>query len=261
MIRWESTAQVWGISGNLGGGKSLSAVCMIVDALKRGWYVVTNMDLRTDLLSKECGYDVSSVVRRVDMEDSDPLSWPSGSPRGSGGNKRVVVVLDEVAEWFDQYSGTSPQVRGFLSWLRHSSKRSQDVVLIVQRKEYLAKSLRILVSRWVWCEDLAVWRIPVLRIRIPFCRGLVMRNVSDRIGNILQYLDCISKAEYGRFYNTAQCLVSKPGEVVVYDTPFKYRPPLIPFPVFVSLLVFLGSTLYLLYVYRSSPALVLDPVF
>lgn len=252
MIRWESTAQVWGISGNLGGGKSLSAVAMIVDALKRGWFIVTNMDLRIDLLSNECGYDTRSVIMRVDMDDSDPLSWPSGSPRGSGGNKRVVVVLDEVAEWFDQYSGTSPAVRNFLSWLRHSSKRSQDVILIVQRKEYLAKSLRILVSRWVWCEDLAVWRIPVLRIRIPFCRGLVMRNVSDRIGNILQYLDCISKAEYGRFYNTAQCLVSKPGESVEYSSPFKYRPPALPGSVFLCLIVLLVSTVYLLYVAGGS---------
>ena len=228
MIQWESTSQVWGISGNLGGGKSLTAVSMLVDALSRGWFVVTNMDLHHKVLSAYLGYDSRQMVLRVDMDESDPVSWPTGSPRGSGGKKRVIVVLDEVAEWFDQYSGTSPKVRGFLSWLRHSSKRSQDVILIVQRKEYLAKSLRILVARWVWCEDLAVWRVPVLRIRLPFCRGYVMRNVSDRLGNCLKYLDVCSKSFYGRFYSTSQCLISAPGEAEEYGTPLARRDALSP---------------------------------
>lgn len=247
MIRWESTSQVWGISGNLGGGKSLTAVGQIVDALRRGWFIVTNMDLNILLLSRECGYDVSSMISRVDLEESDPLSWPCGSPRGSGGGKRVVVVLDEVAEWFDQYSSTSSPVKNFLSWLRHSSKRSQDVILIVQRKEYLAKSLRILVARWIWCEDLAVWRVPVLRIRLPFCRGLVMRNVSDRLGNVLQYLDCISKSYYGQFYNTAQCLVSAPGQAVEYASPNRTSSDGIPLAVYLCGMSFVIVSIYLLY--------------
>lgn len=245
MINWESTSQVWGISGNLGGGKSLTAVSMLVDALSRGWFVVTNMDLNHDTLSAYLGYDSRQMVLRVDMDETDPLSWPAGSPRGSGGKKRVVVVLDEVAEWFDQYSGSSQQVRGFLSWLRHSSKRGQDVILIVQRKEYLAKSLRILVARWVWCEDLAVWRVPVLRIRLPFCGGLVMRNVSDRLGNCLKYLDCVSKSFYGRFYSTSQCLVSKAGEAEVYGTVCVRRDFFSPSDAlrFVFALLLLASTL------------------
>lgn len=251
MIRWESTAQVWGISGNLGGGKSLSAVCFIHDALSRGWFVVTNMDLNLRALSADIGFDVSPLVMRVDMDESDPLRWPVGSPRGSGGDKRVLVVLDEVAEWFDQYSSTSQKVKDFLSWLRHSSKRSQDVVLIVQRKEYLAKSLRILVARWVWCEDLAVWRVPVLRFRLPFCKGFVMRNVSDRLGNVLQYLDVISKSRFGRFYNTAQCLVSKPGEAVEYASVVKRSAPSFPDVLIYAFFLYLFSVVYLLSSVRS----------
>lgn len=227
-IRWEQTSQVWGICGNLGGGKTLSGVAMVADALSRGWYVCTNVHLNEDKLSAWLGYDCRKMIRYVDLEEDDPLKWPAGSPRGSGGKKRVVVLLDEVAEWFDQYSGASKEVRRFLSWLRHTSKRSQDVILVVQRKEYLAKSLRILVARWVWCEDLAVWRVPVLRIRLPFCGGLVMRNVSDRLGNVLQYLDCISKREWGRYYQTAQCLVSGAGEVEEYASCFVRRDYMTP---------------------------------
>lgn len=250
MIDYETTSQVWGICGNLGGGKSLTAVSMLVDALSRGWYVVTNMELNHNALTDYLGYDSRKMVSRVDLDDSDPSSWPSGSPRGSGGKKRVVVVLDEVAEWFDQYSSTSENVRRFLSWLRHSSKRSQDVILIVQRKEYLAKSLRILVARWVFCEDLAVWRVPVLRIRLPFCSGLVMRNVSDRLGNCLKYLDTCSKSFYGKFYSTSQCLArgmsaNEYATVLVRDevSTFDF------FTVFCFLLLLVSSA-YLMHLYR-----------
>lgn len=229
-IRWERTSQVWGVCGNLGGGKTLTGVAMVVDALERGWYVVTNVHLRYDLLSQRLGYDARRMVREVDMDGIDddehsPKHWPAGSPRGSGGKKRVVVLLDEVAEWFDQYSGSSPQVRGFLSWLRHTSKRSQDVILIVQRREYLAKSLRILVARWIWVEDLAVWRVPVLKVRLPFCGGFCMRNVRDRVGNILQSLQLVRKAEYGQYYDTAQCLMSAPGEVEEYGEALSRADP------------------------------------
>lgn len=205
-MQLERTAQVWGITGNLGGGKTLSAVEVAVRAIASDYYVCTNIDLHIDILARELGDRVRGLYCRIDLEQDDPDAWPWGDPRGSGGSRRVLVILDEVAEWFDQFSGTSPAVRRFLSWLRHSSKRGQDVFLVVQRKEYLAKSLRILVSRWVWVEDLAVWRLPHFRIRLPFCGGLVMRYVSDRLGNSIQPLEFAKKARWGKYYNTAQLL-------------------------------------------------------
>lgn len=226
-MRLESTAQIWGITGNLGGGKTLSAVEMAVRAIASDYFVVSNIDLRMDRVCSLLGERARSLYKRCDLSTDDPDSWPWGDPRGSGGSRRVLVILDEVAEWFDQYSGTSPQVRGFLSWLRHSSKRGQDVVLVVQRKEFLAKSLRILVARWVWVEDLAVWRMPGLRIRVPFCRGLVMRYVSDRLGNSIQPLEFASKSRWGQYYYTAQLLSGSMR--MPYEVPPRVCPPAIPF--------------------------------
>lgn len=218
-MKLEVTPQIWGISGNLGGGKTLSAVEMAVRAMASGYFVCTNIQLKMEDVVSELGSRARGLFRLVDPEGDDPSSWPCGDPRGSGGNRRVLVILDEVAEWFDQYSGSSPVVRRFLSWLRHSSKRGQDVVLIVQRKEFLAKSLRILVSRWIWVEDLAVWRIPKFRIRVPFCSGLVMRYVSDRLGNSIQPLEFSSKSRWGRFYSTAQILSDS------LSMPYELPPP------------------------------------
>lgn len=221
-MKLEATAQVWGITGNLGGGKTLSAVEMAVRGLACDYFVVSNIELCMDEVCRDLGERVRGLYMRVDLDSADPNSWPCGDPRGSGGSRRVLVILDEVAEWFDQYAGSSPQVRKFLSWLRHSSKRGQDVVLVVQRKEFLAKSLRILVARWVWVEDLAVWRLPKIRMRLPFCKGLVMRYVSDRLGNSIQPLEFSKKARWGQYYHTAQLLsgsMAMPYEIPPYEEP------------------------------------------
>lgn len=224
-MRFEATPQVWGISGNLGGGKTLTAVSFAVVALRRRWMVCTNVHLDVSRLSADLRFDVSSLVRTLDdLDEVDWLSLPAGSPRGSGGRKRVVVVLDEVAEWFDQFSAMSAPVKRFCSWLRHTSKRGQDVFLIVQRQEYLAKALRILCTRWVWCEDLAVWRVPVVKIHLPFCAHLVMRAYYDKNKQPIAPIDTVRKSDYGRYYNTAQNLAG--GDVYEYDAP----PPPPPVP-------------------------------
>lgn len=225
-MQLESTAQIWGITGNLGGGKTLSAVEMAVRAMASDMFVVTNIDLRMDQVSSVLGNRARALYRRIDLATDDPNDWPCGDPRGSGGRRRVLVILDEVAEWFDQFSAASPSVRKFLSWIRHSSKRGQDVFLIVQRREFLAKSLRILVARWVIVEDLAVWRLPILKCRVPFAGGLVMRWVGDRLGNKIQPLEYSRKARWGRFYTTSQLLAGTMA--MPYEIPPRDPDPVLP---------------------------------
>lgn len=242
-MQLERTAQVWGISGNLGGGKTLSAVEIAVRSMASGYCIVTNIELDMNAVCGELGEWVRSLYRRVSLETDDPMTWPCGDPRGSGGDRRVLVIIDEVAEWFDQYSASSPSVRRFLSWLRHSSKRSQDVFLVVQRREYLAKSLRILVSRWVWVEDLAVFRIPKLRIKLPFMGGYIARSFFDRQGNSVQPLEFCNKRRWGRYYNTAQMLTGE-GLGAVYDRPSRPVPRVRDWLFWGSLAVWLADRMF-----------------
>ena len=233
MINLERTAQVWCICGNLGGGKTLTAVSMAVEAISNGYYVVSNVTLDIDALSKSVPHaaalyqhitvrneefdDEGNVVK---VEDFNPFTIPSGSPRGTVGGKRVLVILDECAEWFDQYANArSPMLRRVMSWLRHTSKRSQDVVFIVQRREYLNKNFRILVSRWIFVDDLAVWRMPVFHLPVPFCSGLCMANVFDKVDVRIQNVTFISKYRFGRYYNTAECLSTFGGVSAEYQLP------------------------------------------
>ena len=47
-IPLERTAQLWGISGNLGGGKTMTAVQFAVNAIRDGYFVVSNITLNVD---------------------------------------------------------------------------------------------------------------------------------------------------------------------------------------------------------------------
>lgn len=212
-IEWQ-TANVYGIYGHLGGGKTLTAVDIAVEFLRRGFPVDTNIKLR----------DVPNPDKYTfipDIFDYDPWKFHTGAPRGSSSRYRAAVILDEVAEAFDQYSSTSQRAKTFLSWLRHSSKRGQFVFLIVQKPEFLQKSLRLLVNRWIVCDDMEQFRVPVFRIKVPWLRPYVRRLVQDRYGNLIgRGPDYAQKSIFGRYYNTAQSIALEGRDVPdVQDAP------------------------------------------
>lgn len=197
-------ANVCGIYGHLGGGKTLTAVEIMVDFLRRGFPVVSNVSLRgvENLRGK---YQFIEDFSTVDF-----WSLPCGAPRGTSSPLRSAIAIDEAAEMLDQYSSNSPFTKSFLSWLRHSSKRGQFVFLIIQRPEFLVKSARLLVNRWILCDDLAQWRMPFLRIHVPFMSGFVRRLAFDRYGNQVSRGMCLgSKRTVGVYYDTAQSIATE----------------------------------------------------
>ena len=195
------TANVYGIYGHLGGGKTLTAVEISLWALSLGWTVTSNVELfHLEHLKGKYNF-----IR--DIADVDFWQLPCGAPRGSTDKFRSVIILDECAEFFDQYSGNAPIVKNFLSWLRHSSKRGQFVFLIVQQPEFINKSLRLLVNKWIVCQDMEQFYFPVLHFRIPFTRDLVWRRMFDKYGNLLSRgWNFADKRIIGRHYNTAQSI-------------------------------------------------------
>lgn len=222
------TANVYGVYGHLGGGKTLSSVAIMVDFLKRGFPVVSNVKLR-NIEGFKGQYTFIEDFAQVDF-----WSLPCGAPRGSKSSLRSLVCIDECAEFLDQYQSNSYFTKQFTSWLRHSSKRGQFVLLIIQRPEFLVKSVRLLVNKWVLCDDMAQLRLPILRIRNPFFNDCVRRILIDRLGNVISKgTNCINKYEYGRYYDTAQSIATEGhrAETVEYEEP----------PIDLSFLVFLGA--------------------
>lgn len=209
-------ANVCGIYGHLGGGKSLTAVEIMVDFLRRGFPAVSNIALR-GVSSFRGQYQFIEDFSTVDF-----WSLPCGAPRGTPSPLRSAIVIDEAAEMLDQYSSNSPFTKSFLSWLRHSSKRGQFVFLVIQRPEFLVKSARLLVNRWILCDDMAQWRMPFLRIHVPFMSGFVRRLAFDRYGNQVSRGMCLaSKRTIGVYYDTAQSIATEGKNI----TTVEYTPP------------------------------------
>lgn len=193
------SANVYGIYGHLGGGKSMTAVEIAVEFLARGFPVVSNIALRGVDSFPGCFHFVA------DFTTCDFWSLPCGAPRGDPSPYRSAVIIDESAEMLNQFSSTSAFTTQFLSWLRQSSKRGQFVFLIVQRPEFLVKSARLLVNVWILCDDMRQWRMPVFRVPVPFLGGFVRRLAFDRLGNQISRGMCLcAKDKISQYYNTAQ---------------------------------------------------------
>ena len=230
------SANVYGIYGHLGGGKSLTAVELSLNFLRLGWSVTSNILIR----SKSPKYHFIE-----DFQDVDFWSLPCGAPRGSDDPYRSVIVVDECAEFFDQYSSNSPYLKSFLSWLRHSSKRGQFVFLIVQKPEFISKSLRLLINKWIVCDDMEQFRLPYFKCRIPFTKGYVARRIFDRYGNLLSRgFNFASKSDIGRFYDTSQsiALQGRQNDFISSLPPAK-APSLLPF--------YLIAFLYVLFIFYN----------
>lgn len=230
------SANVYGIYGHLGGGKSLTAVELSLNFLRLGWSVTSNILIR----SKSPKYRFIE-----DFQDVDFWSLPCGAPRGSDDPYRSVIVVDECAEFFDQYSSNSPYLKSFLSWLRHSSKRGQFVFLIVQKPEFISKSLRLLINKWIVCDDMEQFRLPYFKCRIPFTKGYVARRIFDRYGNLLSRgFNFASKSDIGRFYDTSQSIALQGRQNdFISSLPPPKAPSLLPF--------YLIAILYVLFIFYN----------
>lgn len=240
--------QIWGITGNLGGGKSLTAVNLAVTSMAKGYFVCSNILLNIDAIAREYGEYVRRLYLHFDFDDPNfhPQNLPCGSPRGTRNPRRVLVIMDECAEWVDQYTtAKDPRIKQFWSWLRHTSKQNQDVILIVQRLEYLNKVLRLLISKWLIVDDLRVWRIPVFKCRLPFMGGYVMQRVFDRTKHLVQGPCLCSKSVWGKYYDTAQCLNTQ-----VAEARSQYRQPVI-LQNFYTLLFYVLASIFVFFVLVS----------
>lgn len=215
-IDWR-TANVYGVYGHLGGGKTLTAVEIMVYALQRGFRVVSNIQLRN--------HPNPELFQFIEnFEGVDFWSLPCGAPRGSPDPYRTCIVIDECAEFFDQYSSSSPYLKSFMSWLRHSSKRGQLVFAIVQKPEYIAKSLRLLINKWIMCDDMRQYRMSSLRIPLPFLFGYVRRLLLDRYGNVISRgMNLADKKVIGYYYDTAQS-IAVAGKTNTYVSTY-VKPP------------------------------------
>lgn len=180
-----------GIVGHMSGGKTLTAVTDLLQRLKTGHVVATNIRLNCRgvsaflnapcvqwkrnyyyLSEEETGYNVLGIA--------DYHTWPMGSPRGSSDydSRLVYIYLDEVSSLFDSITHSSQEnIKEVAVWARHTLKRGQVVYLIMQFSSELHKRLRNHITEYWSMVNTTNLRIPVLNFRLPrFLRGYIIRT-------------------------------------------------------------------------------------
>jgi hypothetical protein len=157
--------------GRLGGGKTYSATVRIVDHLRRGGLVATNVELRWErvvaYVADRFGVVVEpdQLIKLVDEQIGLFHRFtPSGTPQ-----LPVLIVIDEAHLNFNSrdYAKTDKLYRETLTFLTQSRKVHTDVVFISQSVLNMDKQFMRLVQ-FIWrFRDLSKWKIPGLGIKWP----------------------------------------------------------------------------------------------
>ncbi len=165
--------------GRLGGGKTYSAAVRMVDHIRRGGIICTNVELIWPAIK-------SYIADRFGLiaEDSQfiPLAdnqiglfhrfTPSGTPE-----LPVLVVIDEAHLTFNarDFAQTDKLYRETLTFLTQSRKVNTDVIFIAQSVLNMDKQFMRLVQ-FIWrFRDLARWKIPGLGINYPLKQILAVQ--------------------------------------------------------------------------------------
>lgn len=167
----------------MSGGKTYSAVRDMLERIRTGHIVVTNVELNLSACSDFLGVSVADLSNfywriRDDEDDlgpnevhvSDYDSWPCGSPRGSAtyDSDLVYIYLDEASSIFDAMtSGASESIKKVAAWARHTEKRGQMLYLIMQFENELHKRLRVHITEFIYCKNMSKVVVPILRCHLP----------------------------------------------------------------------------------------------
>ncbi|WP_319548100.1 zonular occludens toxin domain-containing protein [Desulfogranum marinum] len=138
-----------GFAGTPGSGKTYEAVKKILDNLKTGRIVYTNIDGILDPECKEmiktvCGLSDFALQRQLKPLAADELQdfWMHIEPA-------CLVVLDEVQNVFSSRDWSSDKNKFFGSWASTHRHHGFDVVLITQKMERIDSAVRALLE-WTY---------------------------------------------------------------------------------------------------------------
>lgn len=153
---------VYFVTGALGSGKGLAAVSRVQNYAQNGVKIAGNLDI---FLDKLCT-DINSKVTYTRVPDrptqADLLALGSGND-GYDPDQNSLLVLDELATWFNARTWNDKGRAGLLDWLVHSRKHGWDVILIAQSFETLDKQLiDLLMEYHVPMSNLSKINIPIL---------------------------------------------------------------------------------------------------
>ncbi len=153
---------IYFVSGKLGAGKGIVSVSRIVEAVRAGRRVATNLDLTLEavLPARIKAFDVIRLPDKPVL--SDLVALGPGNPTMDEA-RNGLIVLDELGTWFNARSWNDKARQPVIDWLIHSRKHGWDVIFIAQSLGMVDKQVReSLVEFSVRVRRLDRLRVPVL---------------------------------------------------------------------------------------------------
>ena len=206
----------YAITGRTGQGKGLCAVGLLMDYLKRGKPVATNVDLYLENYPNPYKRDLY-VVRVPDMPSYEILTAiGDGNPNPKDEDENGLLYYMEATNFLDSRKWNAPGREGLNQWFRERRKYGWDVAFDLQDLNTMDSRVKDSVIDYeVRAIFIRALRIPVIttiikmitgkrRVLLPkFCRFHVakMRNIELDLN---EDTETYRGRDYYPLYNTAQ---------------------------------------------------------
>lgn len=152
------------VTGKLGQGKGLFSINKMMDYLREGKPVITNMDIFPENFPRKFRWNQNIRIYRVPDEPTsdDILSCGRGNdtmdPEENG-----ICMLDELVTWFNSKDWNSPNAKKLNKLLVHLRKLGWDGVFQVQSIESMnSEAVRNIITSHAVCNKLTKLHVPVL---------------------------------------------------------------------------------------------------
>ena len=176
-------------TGNIGSGKSYSAVERIYQHLLRGGHVYTNIALVQGAVIRQAlldGFEIDFPVQYHFLNNEQILDFPRHISSGSS-SAPVLVVIDEIHLYFNSRDWQKTG-KGILTFLSQTRKLHVNIMGITQHEANLDGQFRRLVQ-FIWRHtDLAKVVIPVFQIplNIPIIQAAMFDGQVPSIKYMVQ---------------------------------------------------------------------------
>ena len=153
---------VYFVTGGLGSGKGLAAMNQIKTYAANGVKIAGNLDVYLEYLCENINSKIT-YTRIPDRPTKFDLQALGSGNETYDNDLNSLLVLDELATWFNARTWNDKGRTDLLDWLVHSRKHGWDVILIVQSIETVDKQLvELLMEYHVPMSDLSKINVPII---------------------------------------------------------------------------------------------------
>lgn len=153
---------VYFVTGSLGSGKGLASIHQLRNYAENGLKIAGNIDIFLDKFIKNPQSKIS-YTRLPDKPTVFDLECLGSGNDTYDPENNGLIVLDELATWFNSRSWQDKGRAALIDWFVHSRKHGWDILFLCQSFEVLDKQLiELLMEYHVPMNDLSKINIPII---------------------------------------------------------------------------------------------------